>query len=224
MSVNRSLDYTMWLSYNNQKETIVLPVNPPTIQINEAGGGKSFEVSGLGEINAIQNKKLMDISFESFFPAAGAEYPFIVKKEALRPPEYYISAIRGWMMKKRPVRFVFTGASFDLNLPVSIEKFDWKENAGSGDIEYSLSLKQYVFYGARPVIVKNSVGTAKNNRPADAIRSERTYRMVAGDTLIKIAKKQLGDDSRWREIQKLNGISDAALKKLQIGMVLKLPR
>lgn len=223
MITNKHTDYTIWLSYNNQEQSFLLPVNPPEIQIGDSGGGKSYEVSGLGEINIIQSPKLTDISFDSFFPAAGSEYSFIVKKEHLLDPVFYIMVIREWMEKKKPIRFVFTGASFDLNIPVSIEKFEWREAAGSGDIEYSLALKKYVFYGARPVIVSKDKGSSKPpDRPSDK-QTPSTYKFVAGDTLIKVARKQLGDESRWREIQKLNGIADSQLTKLQIGMTLKLP-
>ena len=34
-----------------------------------------------------------------------------------------------------------------------------------------------------------------------------TYNIVKGDCLYNIAKKQLGDASKWPEIAKLNGIS-----------------
>lgn len=219
---NRNTEYTIWLSYNEQKTTFIIPVNPPEIQISEGGGGKSYEVSGLGEINVIQSPKLTEISFESFFPAT--DYSFVVRSEELLDPVVYVQIITDWMEKKRPIRFVFTGASFDLNIPVSIEKFEWKEVAGSGDIEYSLAFKKYVFYGARPVkLDKDKANTQNSERPVDKDKPT-TYKLVKGDTLIKVARKQLGKESRWREIQKLNAIPDSQLKKLQIGMVLKLPR
>ncbi|MFX3636266.1 MAG: LysM peptidoglycan-binding domain-containing protein [Candidatus Pristimantibacillus sp.] len=219
---NKNTEYTIWLSYNDQKTTFILPVNPPEIQISEGGGGKSYEVSGLGEINVIQSPKLTEISFESFFPAT--DYSFVVRSEELLAPVVYVQIITDWMERKLPIRFVFTGASFDLNIPVSIEKFEWKEVAGSGDIEYSLAFKKYVFYGARPVKLEKDKGQTQNSeRPSDKSKAT-TYKLVKGDTLIKVARKQLGKESRWREIQKLNAIPDSQLKKLQIGMVLKLPR
>ncbi|MFF2093723.1 LysM peptidoglycan-binding domain-containing protein [Paenibacillus sp. NPDC058174] len=222
MITNRNEKYLIGLSYNNQQQSFFLPVNPPEIQISDSAGGKTYEVSGLGEINVIQSRKLMDVSFDSFFPAPGSEYPFIVRKDELLDPVFYIQMIRDWMEKKKPIRFVFTGESFDLNIAVSIEKFDWKEVAGSGDIEYSIAFKQYAFYRARPVIVDKNKANTKSDRPADK-QKDTTYKLVAGDTLIKVAKKKLGDDSRWREIQKLNGIPDAQLTRLPIGMTLKLP-
>ncbi|WP_341279356.1 LysM peptidoglycan-binding domain-containing protein [Paenibacillus sp. FSL H8-0537] len=221
MITNKHHEYGIWLSYDNQKSGFRLPVNPAELQISDATSGKSYDVSGLGEINVIQSPKLTEISFDSFFPAPGANYSFVAS-ETLFEPYVYLTLLQDWMKKKRPIRFIFTGASFDLNLAVSIEKFEWREAAGSGDIEYSLGLKKYVFYKARPVkINKNQKKGSKKER--DTKETPKTYTLVSGDTLIGVAKKQLGNESRWKEIQKLNGIADSELRKLQIGRVLKLP-
>lgn len=48
------------------------------------------------------------------------------------------------------------------------------------------------------------------------------YTCSAGDTLVKIAIKLFGEQGRWKEIGKLNGISDPH-RKLPVGKVLKLP-
>ncbi|SFE96125.1 Nucleoid-associated protein YgaU, contains BON and LysM domains [Paenibacillus algorifonticola] len=226
MITNKHHDYGIWLSYDNQKSGFQLPVNPAELQISDATGGKTYDVSGLGEINVIQSPKLTEISFDSFFPAPGANYSFIASKTLLEP-YVYLTLIQDWMKKKRPIRFIFTGASFDLNLAVSIEKFEWREAAGSGDIEYSLGLKKYVFYKARPVKInkkhEKSGGKERDTKGRQTKETPKTYTLVSGDTLIGVARKQLGDESRWKEIQKLNGIADSELRKLQIGRVLKLP-
>ena len=49
-----------------------------------------------------------------------------------------------------------------------------------------------------------------------------TYAIQPGDTFSKIAKTQLGDASRWREIAALNPTVD--VRMLRIGMELKLPQ
>ena len=49
---------------------------------------------------------------------------------------------------------------------------------------------------------------------------ERSYTVKAGDTLYIIAKKELGSASRWKELEKLNGVSS---NDLRIGKVIKLP-
>ncbi|MCC6623279.1 MAG: LysM peptidoglycan-binding domain-containing protein [Deltaproteobacteria bacterium] len=48
-----------------------------------------------------------------------------------------------------------------------------------------------------------------------------TYTVRAGDTLIDIAQRLLGDEARWHELAELNGIRDA--RELAVGRVLRLP-
>jgi hypothetical protein len=222
-------EYGIWLSWNNQQEGFQIPINPGSIEMSDGSNSTTYDVVGLGEINVIKNPKLTTFSFESIFPARA--YPFITASVVLQPYEY-VDMIKRWMETKRPIRFVFTGASFDINEAVSIERFDWKEVAGSnGDIEYTLTLKKYVFYSAQRVNVATRQTGAnttqviqKGKKPRQNDRqTPKAYTLAPGENLWTVAKKVLGDDTKWREIQRLNGISDAQLKQLPVGMVLKLP-
>ncbi|WP_325175577.1 LysM peptidoglycan-binding domain-containing protein [Paenibacillus sonchi] len=226
------------MSFNELEDLFRLPVNPETLEIKESGDSKSYTIVDLGEINAIAYPKLTEITIESIFPAQ--HYPFVlVRSEGpnrlLRPFEY-VEMIQKWMKSRRPIRFVLSGVNLKgeqddsaipndlaLNMAMSIEGFTWKLSAGtSGDVEYSLSLKKYVFYQASPVkIVKGQV-KAESKRASDKA-APKTYTMKAGDSLWSIAKKVLGDGQKYKVIQKLNGIKDSELKKLPIGKVLKLP-
>ncbi|MCD9026053.1 LysM peptidoglycan-binding domain-containing protein [Cohnella silvisoli] len=216
------------LSYNSGAQKLELPIMPEKIEISGDGGGKVYTVAGLGEINVIKDRGLKEISFESFFPAA--DYPFLQPNIPFRPPGEYVQMIESWMATKRPIRFIFAGG-YEINTPVSIESFDWSEVAGSGgDLEYKIDLKEYRFYAAKKVTVDTntvSINKAKTITKAPARPNEKqtpkTYTLVAGDNLTKVAQKVLGDSGRWQEIQKLNGITDAQLKMLQIGRVLKMP-
>lgn len=49
----------------------------------------------------------------------------------------------------------------------------------------------------------------------------RTHTIKKGDTLWNLAAKYLGDGHRWKEITKLNNITDP--RKIRIGQVLKIP-
>lgn len=222
-------EYGIWLSFNNQEEGFQIPVNPSSIELSDGGKGKTYDVAALGEINVIKEPKLTEYGFSGLFPAQ--RYPFVTADIVLDPKEYVDYLIK-WMGTKRPIRFVFTGATFDINTPASIESFQWKEVAGGGgDIEYSLKLKKYVFYAAQKVqvaqqVVAGSTTTTiakeKPERPTDK-QPPKTYTMVSGDTLWTVAKKTLDNPDRWKEIQTLNGITDNDLKRLQVGKVLKIP-
>jgi len=218
--------YGIWLSWNNQEEGFELPVLPSEIGPSIRGDGAGHDVYKLGKINVIKDRDLAEYTIESLFPAQS--YPFITASIVLEP-RAYIDYIMKWWDSKRPIRFTAVTATMEVNTPVSIEGFEWKEVAGSpGDISFSLRLKEYRFYAARRVqVAQQSGGGATVQKPKPKRPDERvppkTYTLVAGDSLWKVAQKVLGDGSRWREIQKLNGLSDAQLKSLPVGMVLKLP-
>lgn len=227
-------EYGIFLSYNNQEEAFRIPVNPAELIVKEAGQGSTYNIVGGSEINVIQARKLTEISFESFFPSQ--QYPFVTN-ELLTIPEY-LAYIDKWMESKRPIRFIYSGISYDpssavapqevaINMPVTIEDFEWRPMAGSNDIEYSISFKRYVFYAAIQTKVEQTATTTTVKKSATKRPNEKatpkTVKVAAGDSLWAIAQKQLGDGSRYKEIQKLNGISDAKAKSLQVGTVIKLP-
>ncbi|CAM4456382.1 MAG: LysM peptidoglycan-binding domain-containing protein [Paenibacillus macerans] len=218
--------YGVELSFNNRAEVLKLPINPSEIKVSESGQGSSYDVAGLGQINVIKDRGLTEYSFSGLFPAQW--YKFVATDDLLHPVEY-IKMIEKWMIAKRPIRFIFTSDTYDINTPASIESFTWKEVAGSGgDIEYDIQLKKYVFYAAQKITRETTNGggqvqkkTAKT-RPNDK-QQPKNYTMVAGDSLWKVAQTKLGNGALWKEIQKLNGIKDSDLKRLPVGKVLKLP-
>lgn len=215
-------NYGIWLSWNNQKEGFSLPVLPGEIGQTISGDGSEHDVSGLGKINVIKDRGLARYQIESFFPDCICnDYPFITASRVFKPKQY-VDYIMHWWETKRPIRLVIVTKTMEVNTPVSIESFEWKEVAGSpGDIEYSLSLKEYRFYEARRLPVDRNASTVPT-RPDERIQP-KTYTLAPGDSLWKVAQKMLGDGSRWRDIQKLNGITDAEIRRLPVGKVLKLP-
>ena len=224
------MSYEMWLSFNNQQEGFQLPVNPSRIEMSDGNKGTTYDINALGEINVIKDRKLTTYRFESFFPALDKGYNFMATNRLLDPYRY-VEFIQEWMDSKRPIRFIFVGSSFRINVAASIEQFDWREVAGGmGDIEYSLALKKYEFYSAQKVEVKRSpvqiasavLEKSQPQRPNDR-QPPKLYTLKAGDSLWSVAKSQLGDGTKWSEIKRLNNITDAQITNLPIGMELRLP-
>lgn len=228
------MSYSLTLSFNSEAEAIEFPLLPEKIEVNESGNSKSYEISKLGEINVIKSKKLSEISFESFFPAHWFPACNVEEGALFKPSHYIVDKITKWRDSKQPMRLVFTGGPMNINMPVSIEKFTWSEEGGAvGDIKYSISFKEYKFYAAKKVEVVKPTATSgtvttvmKKNKAAPRPNTKvkpKTYKLVKGDTLFKVAKRFLGDGSKYKQIQKINGIKDSELKRLQIGRVIKLP-
>lgn len=225
-------DYSLTLSYNNEAEAIEFPVLPEKIEVSSSGNNKTYDISQLGEVNVIKSGKLTEISFSSFFPASWFPGCNVSQQELFEPSHYIVDRITKWRESKQPMRLVLTGGPMDINIPVSIERFTWSESGGAvGDIAYQISFKEYRPYAAKKVqVVQQSANVVmpkllSASAPArpDTRVQPKTYTLVSGDNLWKIAKKFLGDGSKYKQIQTLNGIKDAELKRLPIGKVIKLP-
>ncbi|HBN07567.1 MAG TPA: hypothetical protein DD435_02605 [Cyanobacteria bacterium UBA8530] len=80
---------------------------------------------------------------------------------------------------------------------------------------------------AIPTAERKPAETAKPTetvKPTETAKPTEPYSVKAGDSLSKIAKEQLGDANRWREIYDLNKATIGANpNKLSIGMKLNVP-
>jgi len=65
-------------------------------------------------------------------------------------------------------------------------------------------------------------GSSETTAPASAPAS-RTYTVAAGDSLSKIAQRELGDASRWRAIYDANRDTIKDPDLIHPGQVLKMP-
>ena len=61
-----------------------------------------------------------------------------------------------------------------------------------------------------------------SEKPID-LNAPKLYTVKTGDTLMTIAKGELGSSNRWKEILDLNKRTLAAPENLQLGMQLKIP-
>ena len=221
-------DYGIYLSVDDGVQGFRLPVNPPEIEIETSGQGKTYRIVKLGEINMIQMPSLSEISFESFFPAQ--RYPFVVGEELLEPSSY-VEMIDEWRSQKKIIRLIVTDGTVDINMLASIEDFTWREVAGAvGDIEYEMTLKQYRSYGPKLVQIKTqtqndqAVAVADKKEPRPQTKPQpRIHVLKRGETLWALAQKYLGSGTRWREIANLNGIKDSQVRSLPVGMQIKIP-
>ena len=224
------MGYKMYLGINNGEEGFIIPVLPEKIEISENSNNKIYNLINLGDINTINKPKLMEISFESYFPKHKGPY---LSSEQLFEPSFYISKIREWREKKQKIRFIFVGGPLEVNDLFTIENFKLNENGGEvGDIYYNLELKRYQKYVAKKVIIKtnnnssnNSVVTkiTNNNIRQSTPQTIKTHTVSGNDTLWHIAKRYLGNGNKWPQIYNLNRDKIKNPNKIYSGQVLRLP-
>ena len=126
-----------WLMQGTDK--LQLPVPPANYAIKRALNNGVVVVEGLGEVSFIGKPKLAEIpTIDSFFPAQA--YSFC-QYSTFPTPKECTDLIEKWIASGLPIRYLVTGTS--INTQCTIEDFQYGEQDGTGDVYFSLSLKEY---------------------------------------------------------------------------------
>ncbi|MCT4566132.1 MAG: hypothetical protein N4A68_17710 [Maledivibacter sp.] len=132
----------IFLSINNRQQVIKLPVLPSQFKIQSGMKNETYDVISQGDIKLIGMPALKSISLQSFFP--NQDYSF------LRDKHYrgwqYVETIEEWKSRRVPIRLIISEAPRDIiNMPCTIEAFEYGVQDGTGDIYYTLTLSEFKF-------------------------------------------------------------------------------
>lgn len=205
-----------------------LPVPPAKMQLRINNKNKTLNLINDGEVNILKTPGLTEVSFEVLLP--NSQYPFSSYFEGFQKAEYFLNSFKQLKTTFAPFQFIVCRLSphyeflFDTNLTVALEDYEILEDANNGlDVMTSVKLKQYKPYATKVVNVKEN---ADGSRVANVEQSRQTsreipkiHKVIAGQTLLEICKKYLGDTSRLQEIAKLNKIINPNV--LDAGQVIK---
>lgn len=137
----------VFLSINNNEEVVQLPV-PPTEDYNiESPWGNEVHETQTQELATIGLRGLRTFSISSFFPVH--EYPWS-QNRTLHGMEY-VQLIESWRERRIPMRLVVTYDQphrLNINMAVIVTNFTYSSNR-SGDIHYTLDLRQFAFVSTR---------------------------------------------------------------------------
>ncbi|MDO5565471.1 MAG: LysM peptidoglycan-binding domain-containing protein [Planctomycetia bacterium] len=196
------MDY--YLSFNNNEERIRLPVIPSSFEVSVPHQNTTVNINELGEINLIGKTGLTSMTIESFFPMQ--QYSFCLHND-LQKPYGYIKQLLKWKESGRPIRVIITGTP--INYAMAIESLSYSEVDGTGDVYFTLELKEYRFIKTS---LSNTLTTTNGTqlttptiqRQSKAVATE--YTVKSGDTLWLIAKKLTGEGSNYKAIAHKNSI------------------
>lgn len=207
---------------------VLLPVTPGSLDVKIGNNNKTVNLVNEGEMNRPKLPGLTEFSFDFLLPAF--IYPFC--NPDTQPPDYYLGKIEKLKVNKKPFVFSVTRTKpngdymYDTTKTVVIEDYNIKEDADKHgfDSMVSIKLKEYRTYQAKALDVKldskgKATATVKINRPTTK-ETPKTYNVKSGDTLWQIAKKELGDGDKYKELAKLNNISNP--NKISVGQVIRL--
>lgn len=223
--------YKFSLMYPNDYDSLfTFPIAPEAFNTKVGNKNKSIDLLELGEVNIVKSIGLREFSFKVLLPK---DSQLCDDVNDFKEPIFYMNKLREIKEQKKTViltiiRTMPNGETlFGGNVEVSLEDYSVEENGGEeGDFHVELNFKEYKRI---KVIALNDTGVISNNGKTQITQEEQravkdtaeSYTVKPGDSLWKIAKLQMNDGSRYKEIAELNGISNP--NSLKSGMVLKLP-
>lgn len=228
--------YTFLFQYDGDPDSItVLPLAPSSFETSLKSNSKSIDLISIGEATIIKDAPLREFSFKILLPRYDTIADIKEKSGYFHEPIFYLNKFRSFKTNKKPIRFIINRVLpdnttlFPGNLLVTMENYTVKENGGEeGDFWVDIKLKEY--RDIKVIITKatgemtedgKQVAVQEPQRPAK--EPEKLYATKGGETLLDIAKTQLNDESKYKEIIKWNKLEGTEpIAELAAGCVLKL--
>lgn len=188
-----------------EEETFHFPVNPFSVSIN---GGKKYDTfdilhKGDTDFPAEKAKRIRVMTLDTMFPS---EYEPYCRYRNIPTPEQALKKIIGWSESSTMVRLIITEFSFNEMVNIADYQVDGT-GENQGDIYITLNIR--VAREDATELIK--IERRKSPSPAPKLKEnraqpkqEKLYVVKSGDSLFKIAKKVLGNGSRYQEIYGAN--------------------
>jgi LysM repeat protein len=197
--------YLIFLSY------VPLPITPSKIQTKITNQNRSINLINEGEVNLLKSPGLSEISFDAMIPQV--KYPFAYYSLDFLTVPFFLAHFQKLKEDKKPFQFICVRISpagkllFSTNIKVGLEDYTILEDASNGqDLIVSIKLKEYKSFGTKIFDYNPNTNTAtiKVLRSTETAPSLKNYTVKADETLWNIAKKYLGDGSKYADLLKLN--------------------
>lgn len=196
----------MWLK--GEKEEIRFPITP-FFEIEKPWNNHEENLNMLGTVNIFGNAGLRTTEISSFFPHKDNEYTFLTFDDDIDPYDY-VEKIEKMQESGKPIRFIVTETPH--NFLVLIENFvcGESEEGGFGDVNFSLSLKEYIKVTAEEYEEEPTGESSLGDNlegvepPEEDDDGGKKYTIKKGDTLWDICKTFYGDPFKWTELYEKN--------------------
>lgn len=216
------------MAYEVYIDDMLLPIPPQKIPIKYSGQNKTANLINGEEINLVKPPGLAEINIDIILPQM--RYPAAVWNGSVESAEEFVEHLRELKESGDSFEFIVIRNSFDTNIDVTLEDFKISDDVKEGrDLAVSITMKEYHPYGTKimnfTIIPEQPVPLAapvEPERPVDPPPS-KTYTVKPGDCLWNIAKKLLGNGSRYMEIYNLNRDKIKNPNLIYGGQVLILP-
>ncbi len=195
----------IWL--NQADDKFRFSVIPPTIGVSSGISTSSSSIIKTGELVAFSGRKLSTFDIDCFFP--NQDYNFC-EYYGFPKPYDCVDKLKRWMDEGWILRLIVTETN--INMECIITDFDYEEKDATGDVYYSLSLKEYKRFkmpladipGNGDVQETQKTDNNNNQNSTGQQQQQRTHTVKKGDTLWGLAKKYYGSGSKYPVIFNAN--------------------
>lgn len=215
----------MYQVYLVTKEDIILfPLAPSYILIKIKNKDKTIDLANFGEVNILKSVGLTNIKLD--LRLFSEELPYLNYPNGFKPPGWFIDKLIKLKTNKQYARLVIIrdDDSFDTNMLVSIRDIVIPEETekGSGYFDIELDLDKYIdtetdYLELKDIGGKKALVRNERKRPS---KSPKSSVVVKDRSLWEIAKNELNDENKVKEIIDLNGLK--SVNDIKPGEVLKL--
>ena len=218
--------YSVYIRSNGTRYKF--PVNPEEIKKTCKMNVEKYQVLGGKQVSVPAYTELSEYSFDCELPFREIHY---MEPESRADPDYYINMLKKAQTDKLPLQLIYSnGETDDESVKVLVESMEITEKAGEeGDKYLSLSFLEYKAPTKKYMAVVTSQQPAalqetREQESNPAVTENKTYTVVKGDSLWKIAKQFYGNGALYTKIYEANkGVIDGNPNLIYPGQVFSIP-
>lgn len=212
---------------------IALPLPPEAVKCRAEGKFTTYNIINVGEVKLPSGEKLVKFSWNGRLPGPSMRHMRMVSASDWRSPKEIQGIFSTWRSQGKKLRLLITGTTINHN--VYLESYT-VDNSKLDTVEYSISFtvaKDIMVYTTTELNIENTTqktttattnDRAASSEAAASSSQKTTYTVKSGDSLWSIAKKFLGNGSRYREIYAANkAIIGSNPNLIYAGQVFTIP-
>lgn len=187
----------------NKSSSFTFPSLPERIQVKSNTSYQNYDIIGKGNVKIPKGMENGTISWSAQFFGRAKRKESIVRH--FSEPSACKTILAKWMENGTVLRLLVTETN--INMDVTISEFSYEEYGAHGNAEYDISFSRYLplqVYTTDELKIAAFVKTIVT-RAEPAPSTNRSYTVVQGDNLWKIARKFYGGSgSNWKILYDAN--------------------
>lgn len=186
---------------SNKSSNFTFPALPEKIKTKFGTNYQNYDIIGIGTVKIPKGTEAETVSWDGVFYGKAKRREVMIREWT--SPAECVKTLRNWMKKGTVLRLLVTETN--INYDVTISEFEPVETGAYGNIEYSITFvinKELKIYTTSELKIAAFV---KKTVPRATPAPSKTYTVVSGDNLWKIARKFYGGSgSDWKKIYDAN--------------------